>query len=93
MVDLQCLHPVIASGLAGVRAAADGLTGTAVTALKESWKAQATNWFNLGGLIGTLLTVPAQRSWAAARCSRSTSWCRARRSCWHLVQRFGPRRT
>ena len=53
--------PVIASGLAGVQAAADGLTGTAVTALKESWKAQATNWFNLGGLIGTLLTVPAAK--------------------------------
>ena len=53
--------PVIASGLAGVQAAAEGLTGTAVTALKESWKAQATNWFNLGGLIGTLLTVPAAK--------------------------------
>jgi hypothetical protein len=53
--------PVIASGLAGVQAAADGLTGSAVTALKESWKAQATNWFNLGGLIGTLLTVPAAK--------------------------------
>ena len=53
--------PVIASGLAGVQAAADGLTGSAVTALKESWKAQATNWFNLGGLIGTLLTVPASK--------------------------------
>ena len=53
--------PVIASGLAGVQAAADGLTGTAITALKESWKAQATNWFNLGGLIGTLLTVPAAK--------------------------------
>jgi MFS family permease len=53
--------PVIASGLAGVQAAADGLTGAAVTALKESWKAQATNWFNLGGLIGTLLTVPAAK--------------------------------
>jgi hypothetical protein len=52
---------VIASGLAGVQAAADGLTGSAVTALKESWKAQATNWFNLGGLIGTLLTVPASK--------------------------------
>ena len=52
---------MIASGLAGVQAAADGLTGSAITALKESWKAQATNWFNLGGLIGTLLTVPAAK--------------------------------
>lgn len=53
--------PVIASGLAGVQAAADGLDAAATTALKEGWKAQATNWFNLGGLIGTLLTVPAAK--------------------------------
>jgi MFS family permease len=53
--------PVIASGLAQVRAAADGLDRTATLALVEGWKAQATNWFNLGGLIGTLLTVPAAK--------------------------------
>jgi MFS family permease len=53
--------PVIASGLAQVQAAADGLNAAATTALKEGWKAQATNWFNLGGLLGTLLTVPAAK--------------------------------
>jgi MFS family permease len=53
--------PVIASGLAQVQAAADGLDRASTLALVEGWKAQATNWFNLGGLIGTLLTVPAAK--------------------------------
>ncbi len=53
--------PVIASGLAQVRAATDGLDRAATLALQEGWKAHATNWFNLGGLIGTLLTVPAAK--------------------------------
>lgn len=53
--------PVIASGLAQVQAAADGLDRLASLALVESWKAQATNWFNVGGFIGTLLTVPAAK--------------------------------
>ncbi|MEQ1502543.1 MAG: MFS transporter [Myxococcota bacterium] len=50
--------PVVANGLAEVEAHARGLEPAATTALKESWKALSTNAFNLGGLIGTLLTVP-----------------------------------
>lgn len=50
--------PVVANGLAAVEATAQGLTPGAATVLKESWKATATNAFNLGGLIGTLATVP-----------------------------------
>jgi len=53
--------PVIASFLAQVEAATQGLDRGATLALVESWKAHATNWFNLGGLIGTLLTVPAAK--------------------------------
>ncbi len=53
--------PVIASGLAQVQAATDGLDRSATLALVESWKAHATNWFNAGGFIGTLLTVPAAK--------------------------------
>jgi MFS family permease len=53
--------PVIATGLAQVEAAAQGLARPATLALVESWKAQATNWFNLGGLVGTLLTIPAAK--------------------------------
>ncbi|MEQ1572142.1 MAG: MFS transporter, partial [Myxococcota bacterium] len=54
--------PVIASGLAEVEAGARGLDPRATTGLKESWKALSTNLFNLGGLIGTLLTVPLSKS-------------------------------
>lgn len=50
--------PVVASGLAEVEARARDLGPDAKVALKEGWKAIATNAFNLGGLIGTLLTVP-----------------------------------
>lgn len=42
--------PVIASGLAQASPATKPLT--------EEWKKLATNCFNLGGLLGTLLTVP-----------------------------------
>jgi len=50
--------PVIATGLAQASAALQGLEKAATLALVEGWKRLATNYFNLGGLIGTLLTVP-----------------------------------
>ena len=50
--------PVIASGLAQSTAALRGLGREATLALVEGWKQLATNYFNLGGLLGTLLTVP-----------------------------------
>jgi MFS family permease len=53
--------PVVASGLAQTDAALRGLDRTATLALVEHWKALATNYFNLGGLLGTLLTVPAAK--------------------------------
>jgi len=45
--------PVVAAGLAVASGNAPEV---------ESWKALATNSFNIGGLIGTLLTVPIARS-------------------------------
>ena len=46
----------------------------ATAALKQDWIKLATNCFNWGGLIGTLLTIPVgQDISAAARCTRSTS--------------------
>lgn len=54
--------PVVAAGLASVEAEARGLAGAAAQALIEDWKALATNSFNLGGLIGTLLTVPISKT-------------------------------
>jgi MFS family permease len=50
--------PVVSSGLAQVAAREQGLDPAATLKLVERWKATATNYFNLGGLIGTLLTVP-----------------------------------
>jgi MFS family permease len=50
--------PLVANGLAAATAAAQSLEPAAARKLGESWKAIATNCFNLGGLLGTLLTVP-----------------------------------
>jgi MFS family permease len=50
--------PTISTGLAQTAARAAGLDRSATLALAESWKTTATIWFNLGGLIGTLLTIP-----------------------------------
>lgn len=53
--------PVVASGLAQTAAAERGLDRSATLALVEAWKSLATTRFNWGGLIGTLLTVPAAK--------------------------------
>ena len=53
--------PVVSTGLAQFEAAARGLDRSATLALVESWKALATNSFNWGGLLGTLLTVPVAK--------------------------------
>jgi len=51
--------PVVASGLAAQAAA--GLSRIQTTELVEAWKALAGNMFTLGGLIGTLLTIPVSK--------------------------------
>jgi MFS family permease len=56
--------PTIAVGLAAQAAA--GLPQLDVTILAEEWKALSTNAFNLGGLAGTLFTVPAAK-WLGRR--------------------------
>jgi MFS family permease len=53
--------PIVATGLAATEAHAQGLTGEAATHLLEAWKATAVNWFNVGGLIGTLATIPISK--------------------------------
>lgn len=50
--------PVVAKGLASREALLLGLDASAVEAMGQSWVKTATNSFNLGGLIGTLLTIP-----------------------------------
>ncbi len=54
--------PTISTGMAQAHAASIGLAKEAAQQLSEEWKALATNCFNLGGLIGTLLTIPIAKS-------------------------------
>jgi MFS family permease len=53
--------PALSTGLAREAAAALRLDELATQALIEEWKRTATNVFNLGGLIGTLLTIPVAK--------------------------------
>jgi MFS family permease len=50
--------PVVAKGLAAVEAVGRSLDPAATELLGQQWIKTATNSFNLGGLIGTLLTIP-----------------------------------
>lgn len=54
--------PVVAKGLASREALLmTGLDASAVETMGQQWVKTATNSFNLGGLIGTLLTIPAAK--------------------------------
>ena len=53
--------PVVASGLANTSAIAEGLDKIATQERIEHWKMLATMCFNVGGLLGTLLTIPAAK--------------------------------
>jgi MFS family permease len=48
----------VATGLANTEASLRGLAPVATQQLIQAWIKLATNVFNLGGLIGTLLTIP-----------------------------------
>ena len=50
--------PVVAKGLASREAGLLALDASAAEAMGQQWVKTATNSFNLGGLIGTLLTIP-----------------------------------
>jgi len=52
---------IVSTGLAQTHARGHGLDAASTLALVESWKARATSLFNLGGLAGTLLTIPAAK--------------------------------
>jgi MFS family permease len=53
--------PVVAKGLAMQEAGLLGLQPAAAEVMGQEWVKTATNSFNLGGLIGTLLTIPAAK--------------------------------
>jgi len=58
---INAFIPIVATGLAQATAKGRGLEKVATLGLVEEWKKTATYAFNLGGLIGTLLTVPAAK--------------------------------
>ena len=53
--------PVVAKGLSVREASLLNLDAAATELLGQQWIRTATNSFNLGGLIGTLLTIPAAK--------------------------------
>jgi MFS family permease len=53
--------PVVVATLAQGEAALQGLDKAATAALAEQWKTIATTAFNVGGLLGTLLTIPVAK--------------------------------
>lgn len=53
--------PTFATGLALEQAARDGLDAVARQRLVEDWKFTATMMFNVGGFLGTLLTIPVAK--------------------------------
>jgi MFS family permease len=53
--------PVVATGLAQATAKTRSLDRAATLALVEHWKTVATSYFNVGGLLGTLLTIPVAK--------------------------------
>lgn len=52
---------IVVKGLAQTQATSSGLDAGATRMLKEEWLHLTTNLFNLGGLLGTLLTVPVAK--------------------------------
>ncbi|MBS1724826.1 MAG: MFS transporter [Armatimonadetes bacterium] len=50
--------PSVASGFATLEASRLGLDKAQTTAMVTAWRTEAATYFNLGGLIGTLLTIP-----------------------------------
>src|SRR5262249_12138556 len=50
--------PLLGGTLGSEYAAQNGITGEAARVLSEAWKSQASNHFNLGGLLGALAAIP-----------------------------------
>jgi MFS family permease len=53
--------PTLGNTLALEHAAQNGMAPDAARALGEMWKSQASNWFNLGGVLGALAAIPMSR--------------------------------
>jgi MFS family permease len=53
--------PILGATLASEHAAGSSLTPAATQLLVETWKAKASNGFNIGGLLGALAAIPLAR--------------------------------
>ena len=60
---MNAFVPLLGSLLAGDVARAEGLAPEAAQRLAEAWKSNASNAFNLGGLIGALAAIPLAKRW------------------------------
>jgi MFS family permease len=58
---------VISGGIAQANAVAQGLDKTAISVVVEQAKTLAANCYNMGGLIGTLLTIPIAKTFGRKR--------------------------
>ncbi|MFI5385255.1 MAG: MFS transporter [Fimbriimonadales bacterium] len=54
--------PTISTALAQLQAKTQTMDAAHTAALVDQWKKLATNCFNIGGLIGTLLTIPLSKA-------------------------------
>jgi MFS family permease len=56
--------PLLSASLAHDHALLHGLDAATAKTLAEQWKAESSNWFNVGGLIGSLLAIPLARQFS-----------------------------
>ena len=59
--SISAFSAIVAANLANDYALSNGLSAAATRALAEHWKAEASNWFCVGGLLGTFLAIPLSR--------------------------------
>jgi MFS family permease len=55
---IGAFSPLLSASLAHDHALLNGFDAATTKLLAEQWKAQASNWFNIGGILGALLTIP-----------------------------------
>jgi MFS family permease len=56
--------PLLSASLAHDHALLNGFDAVTSKLLAEQWKAESSNWFNVGGLIGSLLSIPLARQFS-----------------------------
>ena len=86
---IGAFSPLLSASLAHDHALLSGFDAVATKLLAEQWKAEASNWFNIGGILGALLTIPLAKQFSRrtmfaiyflrhAACDRWRVWTGAR---------------